>query len=299
MQFNMSEFDCIFLSYNEPNANANWANLQQLAPWAMRVHGVKGFDAAHKACAKKSTTDRFITVDGDNIVDPSFFDLTIDIPDDQVDCVYSWGGYNIINGLSYGNGGLKLWTREFVLNMRSHEHVDESTAGWNVDFCWSPKYIQMANVYSTTCPNGSAQQAFKAGYREGVKMALDRGNRPDVSIPLKNQIHWKNYQRLLVWLMVGTDVANGAWACLGARMGLLYTLTSDGSLTVVNDLDLMDELFESVANIDPIIEANSLTSKLQSFGLEVGDLLAPQECIFYKASVKTPNVNFNPLTKEY
>ena len=30
--------------------------------------GVKGFDSAHKACAKASKTDRFITIDGDNIV---------------------------------------------------------------------------------------------------------------------------------------------------------------------------------------------------------------------------------------
>ena len=41
-----------------------------------RVHGIHGSDAAHKACAN-STTDRFVTVDGDNtlrqeFINPSF-----------------------------------------------------------------------------------------------------------------------------------------------------------------------------------------------------------------------------------
>ena len=38
----------------------------RIVPWAKRVHGVEGSDAAHKACANLSETDRFITVDGDN-----------------------------------------------------------------------------------------------------------------------------------------------------------------------------------------------------------------------------------------
>ena len=45
------------------------ADLCKKVPWAKRVHGVKGSDAAHKACAELSDTDHFITVDGDNIID--------------------------------------------------------------------------------------------------------------------------------------------------------------------------------------------------------------------------------------
>ena len=39
--------------------------------WAKRIHGVEGSDAPHKACAKISETQRFITVDGDNLVQPN------------------------------------------------------------------------------------------------------------------------------------------------------------------------------------------------------------------------------------
>ena len=69
------EFDIIFLSYDEPNADLHYADLCNNAPWAKRLHGVKGSDAAHKAAAELSETEWFITVDADNIVDPKFFDL--------------------------------------------------------------------------------------------------------------------------------------------------------------------------------------------------------------------------------
>jgi len=41
--------DIVFLSYDEPNAEKNYADLLKKVPWAKRVHGVKGSDAAHKA----------------------------------------------------------------------------------------------------------------------------------------------------------------------------------------------------------------------------------------------------------
>lgn len=301
----MTEFDVVFLSYDEPNADKNWENLLKICPWAERVHGVKGFDAAHKACALKSNTDRFITVDGDNIVDPEFFDMFITIPPNRANQVFSWGSRNHINGLAYGNGGLKMWTREFVINMKSHEHTSTDNTGWNVDFCWSPDYIQMNNVYSTTDPSGSPTQAFRAGYREGVKMALDRGKLPNMSEPLGKQIHAKNYQRLMVWTMVGDDVENGIYACLGARYGLLQVSKRDFDITSVNDLKDVDRVFESVlsqmsqSNISAVQMANDMTSILRDrFALNIGDVFTPDqsEC-FKKVYVAPPRVD-NPLTTE-
>ena len=64
--FHLTQFDLFFLSYDEPNAEENWADLLDKAPWAKRVHGVKGFDAAHRECARQSETPWFITVDADN-----------------------------------------------------------------------------------------------------------------------------------------------------------------------------------------------------------------------------------------
>ena len=72
--FKVLDYDIIYLSYDEPNAEKNYADLLTKVPWAKRVHGVKGSDASHKACAKLSKTSRFITIDGDNRIDENFID---------------------------------------------------------------------------------------------------------------------------------------------------------------------------------------------------------------------------------
>ena len=68
MSIKVVDQDIIFLSYDEPNAEKNYADLCSKIPWAKRVHGVEGSDAAHKACADLSETEYFVTVDADNIV---------------------------------------------------------------------------------------------------------------------------------------------------------------------------------------------------------------------------------------
>ena len=47
MKLNVADCDVVYLSYDEPNAEKNWADLKSKAPRATRVHGVKGVDAAH------------------------------------------------------------------------------------------------------------------------------------------------------------------------------------------------------------------------------------------------------------
>ena len=88
----INSFDIVFLSYDEPNADKNYSDLLNKAPWAKRVHGVKGFDAAHKAAAAASETDRFITVDADNIVREEFFAVELDLNRVTKHDVISWAG---------------------------------------------------------------------------------------------------------------------------------------------------------------------------------------------------------------
>jgi hypothetical protein len=87
----LANIDIIFISYDEPNAELNYADLLNKAPWAKRVHGVKGSDAAHKAAAHLSETDWFITVDGDNQIYKKFLDLDLNLDQDKVK-VFSWCG---------------------------------------------------------------------------------------------------------------------------------------------------------------------------------------------------------------
>ena len=242
-KFRVLDYDIIYLSYDEPNAEKNYADLCSKIPWAKRVHGVEGSDAAHKACAELSETERFITVDGDNIVLPEFLNQEIDFDEhyDLRHCVISWAGYNIVNGLMYGNGGLKCWPVEHVLKMKTHEHADPDNLHAQVDFCWDIQYIQQNSCFSHVYNNATPQQAWRAGFREGVKMALDRGVRCTKEEFWKN--HWKNLHRLWVWCMVGSDVENGNYAIYGARQGLYKTMCTDWDFVQVRDFKYLNELW--------------------------------------------------------
>jgi hypothetical protein len=275
----LGEIDCIFISYDEPNAEHNWADLLNKAPWAKRVHGVKGSDACHKAAAELSNTERFITVDADNIVDPTFFDLVIDFENQQYkNKQLSWCGKNNINGLMYGNGGLKCWTKTFVNNMRTHEAA--LFAGSRVDFCWEHNYQQMTDCYSISNINSSPLQAFRAGFREGVKMTLLEGLKQNLVDP-KTQIPNINYQRLLIWCSVGSDVKHGQWAIFGARLGCYMANCTDWDYTQVRDFEHLNYQFELVKDNDPYYTAMRYGEALQDLGLPI-TTLSPEQSTFFK-----------------
>jgi hypothetical protein len=243
-KYKISDYDIVYLSYDEPNAEKNYADLLTKFPWAKRVHKVKGFDAAHRACADIATTDRFVLVDGDNIVFPKFFDYEFEMPEAFDCCTFSWNSINVINGIIYGNGGLKLWTKEFIYTMNSHENATGSDVGKAVEFCWDPRYYQMNDTFSLTCPNETPWQAFRAGFREGAKLPLDTG----VKVPYQSLVRDGNkYNMSLVyrWMSLGMDARNGIWAILGARDGFIECQINDMDITKINNSDAMREYMET------------------------------------------------------
>ena len=260
--------DIIFLSYDEPNAEKNYADLVKKVPWAKRVHGVKGSDAAHKACAAKSDTEYFVTVDADNIVDPKFFSVQIDLEKLELDdsYVFSWAGKVHVNGLMYGNGGLKMWTRKFVNEMKTHENSDPNDTRGLVEFCFDNKYFQFNENYSESYTNASPFQAWRAGFREGVKMSLNEGAK---ATDIK-KIWWQNYDRLLVWQTVGEDVENGMWSMLGAREGCYMTNCTDWDYANVRDFDYLTNLWEENHKGQ---ELSLAISQCQFYGSEIRNQL--------------------------
>jgi len=275
----IADLDCIFLTYDEPNAEENWVRVRNMVPWARRVDGIKGSDAAHKAAAMASTTDRFVLVDGDNIPYAEFFNQQLVLDDTNRDCVFRWRARNNINGLIYGNGGISCWTREFVLNMKTHEASDGSpeTA---VEFCFHEKYWAMAAIFSTTYPNGSPFQAWRAGFREGVKMCLDRGAKPDVS-DFIIRINDQNLDSLTIWHNVGRDVQFGDWAIAGSRMGTYMTMCTNWDFTNVQNFDELAELWKTVENDQADILSNRLSEALsQQLGLPMLNLSAEDSSFF-------------------
>jgi hypothetical protein len=279
MNIDIADLDCVYLSYDEPNKEETWVKIKNMVPWAQRVDGVKGSDAAHKAAAAASDTDRFILIDGDNIPDGKFFNLTLELDNNNRDHVFRWRAKNHINGLMYGNGGLSCWTKDFVYNMRTHENTDGAVAN-DVEFCFYPNYIAMHDCYSTTYPNGSAFQAWRAGFREGVKMCLNKGARPTVA-EFKDRVHHRNLDHLTIWHNVGRDVEHGIWAIAGARMGTYMTMLTNWNYRQVQDFAALKELFSTIEGHEPELVAGRVAEDLVTqLDLPINMMQTPESKFF-------------------
>jgi hypothetical protein len=230
----------VYISFKEPNKEQNWADLKNKVPWAKRVDGVVGFDSAHKAAAELSETDFFISVDGDNILHQRFLLQSLDFSLTDPNAVHRWRAENSVNSLIYGNGGLVGWPKQTCLNMKTHENADNDEN--QIDFCWGVPHENLWNCYSTTVVNSSPQQAFVAGYREGVKMSLDKGKpmSPDI---FRKRIWSENLRKLCTWMSVGADTEHGQLAMLGARMGCYDTMFGDCDILMVRELDQLEKIY--------------------------------------------------------
>ena len=295
-EIDVCDLDCVYLSYDEPQKEEFWVQIKNMVPWATRVDGVKGSDAAHKAAADASTTDRFILIDGDNLPNADFFNLTLNIKDEQYEqAVYRWRARNHINGLMYGNGGLSCWPKEFIYNMKTHENSEGDDAT-NVEFCFDPLYWPMYDCYSTTYPNATPFQAWRAGFREGVKMCLDRGHKPSVD-EFKDKAHHRNLDNLEIWHNVGRDVENGIWAMAGARQGTVMTMLSDWDHTQVQWFDSLEKIWSECQSDDAETIARDNGKELARLDLDVAELNEEQSK-FFKKHYRSNWQNQGPMVRE-
>lgn len=278
------DLDVVYLSYDEPMKEKFWLEIQSRLPWAVRVDGVKGSDAAHKAAADASGTDRFILIDGDNLPEFDFFDQTLYLTDKTEHAVFRWRAKNNVNGLMYGNGGLSCWTKQYVKNMKTHEATD-GRSETVVEFCFDPLYIPLHNCYSTTYPNGSPLHAWRAGFREGVKMCLDRGRKVNID-EFKGMANWKNIEYLNIWHSIGADVEYGSWTTYGARMGTyMCMLDKNWNYTDVQDFDKLNGIFKGIEH-KPFTErrdhykfiSDQIRKELELPCIEMG----PEQSAFWK-----------------
>jgi hypothetical protein len=299
----VADLDCIYLSYDEPQKEEFWLKIKNMVPWAKRVDGVKGSDAAHKAAGEASDTERFILIDGDNMPNEDFFNIQLDFTGKDPSfkkAQFRWKAVNSINGLRYGNGGMSSWTKEYVANMKTHEHQKEGDVSRIADFCMGGNdnlYWAMYNCYSTTYPNYTPFQAWRAGFREGVKMSLDRGARPTVD-QFKETVATRNLNNLTIWHNVGMDAKNGEWAIMGARMGTHMTMLTDWDHANVQWFDNYITMWEQVKNEDPLVLS-------ETYGIELNTKLGLPMCAldseqskFFKRHYNSDKHNLDPLVTE-
>lgn len=152
--------DIIFISYDEPNADANWAKLQSRFSYAKRVHGVKGIANAHIAASKKANTSFFYVVDADaEILDDFEFGYKPPVWDSEY--VHIWQAHNPATGLSYGYGGVKLFNKKHFKAIKNA--LDFSTT-------LTADIKLMDQVACITRFNSDPSHAFRGAFRESVKL---------------------------------------------------------------------------------------------------------------------------------
>jgi hypothetical protein len=188
-------YDIVFISYDEINADDNYARLKERFPLAKRVHGVDGIHNAHIAAAKKAFTKMFWVVDADaTILDDFNFDYEVTKWD--LDVVHVWRSRNPVNGLEYGYGGVKLFPKTLTINMRT-DTVDMTTT-------ISSKFKAMSTVSNITAFNTDPFTTWRSAFRECCKLVL-----------INNE---ESLVRLDRWCTIGSDLN----AINGAKAGKIY-----------------------------------------------------------------------------
>jgi hypothetical protein len=234
--------------------------------------------------------------------DQKFFDLQLDFRDkDPIykKAQYRWRAINAINGLRYGNGGMSSWTKTYVRDMKTHEH-SEGNETTTVDFCLDSSnniYWAMYDCYSTTYPNYTPFQAWRAGFREGVKMVLSGGLKPNIS-EFKELVASRNLNNLTIWHNVGADVENGMWAIYGSRLGTYMTMLTDWDYNQVQWFDNIESLWNTNKTDDPVKNADIIGIQLSDkLGLPMC-ALNPEQSKFFKRHYQADKYNMGPLVRE-
>jgi hypothetical protein len=219
-----ARLDVVFLSYDEPTANENFARLRAFAPHAKRVHGVKGLGHAHRRAAEIADTDYLFVVDADNWILNGF---TFDPPEPELSGKYLWCSRNAVNGAIWRNGAIKLIRKDDVLALTS----------FNVDFFLSiPGKIRLLDVVATeTRFNSSPFMAWRAGFRECTKMAA--GSVKSTRIE----------EMLQLWQSVGANKPFGDWCIRGSRLGAAFGKANAGTpaLRLINDMGWLKKEFSN------------------------------------------------------
>ena len=226
-------YNVVFISYYEPNAEKNFAQLQDYVRAnnpllkLLWVRDVEGIFNAHKQAANLAGSKMFWVVDADAKIEGFDFSYIPDVYDEEV--VHVWASKNPVTGLEYGYGGVKLFNREQVLNATS----------WGLDFTTglSSRFKAMPEVSCVTRFNTDAYSTWRSAFRECVKLAL------------KDDAESK--ERLEGWLHPVPDADFRHDAKRGAEEGRAYALSNKNNLDAlakINDYKWLKQRYESTNN---------------------------------------------------
>jgi hypothetical protein len=222
------QHEVLFLSYDEPNADENYARLLQKRPGAMRLHGVPGMYRAYHAASLIAQSDFFFLVDGDCGIDEAFSFEQLDFSPEPGK-VYVWQSRNPINNLIYGYGGVKLISKGAFASL-------DPIAIDPLSGC-ADKFSLVRQVAGATLFNTSPFRAWRAAFRECCQLRHTSRFRTDASDAAA---------RLNAWMFGGTDKGFGGWARTGAVEGAQFAeanMESPRLLAQINDFNWLKKVF--------------------------------------------------------
>lgn len=230
-----TEFDVVFLSYNETFADGNFELLKDKVPDAKRVNGVDGIFNAHKKSSEIVNTSMVYIVDADAELTEDF-DFKYVPPESDRGYAHVWRSVNPINGLTYGYGGVKLFPTKML---RSAEF-------WRVDFTtsFSEGLKLMPEISNVSRFNTSAFETWRSAFRECAKLA---------STVIKNDDSSETSNRLETWCSKGRERAFGTYAIEGAKAGRDYGTKHKknvSELNLVNNYEWLADQFNSMYSDD-------------------------------------------------
>ena len=223
-----SDYDIVFISYDEPNAEENYKKLIKKFSNVKRIHGVKGIHQAHIKAAESATTFMFWVVDGDAVIEEDFnFDFRVSRW--EKDIVHVWRSKNPINDLVYGYGGVKLLPRDLTKNMDVTK-PDMTTS-------ISSQFKAMEAISNITAFNTDPFNTWKSAFRECVKLA---------SRTIDRQFEEETANRLETWCTKGKDKKFGEYAIKGALEGKKFGEEHKNNslmLAKINDFDWLRQQY--------------------------------------------------------
>lgn len=177
--------DIVFISYDEPQADENWAKLVARFPSAQRVHGVEGMENALKAAAAISTTPWFYATFAKTRLHEDW-DFSF-VPDRwQAPKQYIFNALNASNGLCYGHMGIIMYHKESVLNSKPWEEI----GGMDFTMSFDTESIPLTSVYGEFAI--TPYHAWRTAFREVSKLCQWQLDEPSVETDYRIHV-WRTH----------------------------------------------------------------------------------------------------------
>lgn len=225
------QYDIAMLTFNETHADEHFERLSNHTEQrAFRVDGVVGIRQAHEEACRRVLTEYFWVVDGDNLIDPDFkFDFVVPIYEEEA--IYVWRARNNVNGLIYGNGGIKLFPTRIVRSILGDIGYLDYT-GMIARRCGGMRVREQ--IASTTVIDGTPYEAWRSGFREAYKLNLAAQTGDTVAT-----------ERLAIWTSV-SHTENGRFTVEGAKAAVSCVDDPMVMMNIINDHQRMKEMFDEI-----------------------------------------------------